>query len=85
MLLFLCLAACGGKTGDKPGVGVGAVAVPVETVPECVQYQTAFDACFHRDSGFATQPAMIPTTPADRDRIGAICSENLARLKTACR
>lgn len=75
LLMVACATACGSnaqKTGED------------NRVAECVQYQSAFDACFHRDSGFASQPAMIPKTGADRSRLRQICSENLQRLKTAC-
>ncbi len=81
LLIFIvaCAGACGGKT-DK----ASDKASKVELVAECVQYQAALDSCFHRDSGFASQPAMIPRTEADRRRLQQVCSENLARLKTAC-
>lgn len=72
-LLAILLSGCGSKH-DRP-----------DPVPECVQYQAALDACFHRDSGFATQPAMIPTTRADRAHLQQVCSENLQRIRTACR
>jgi hypothetical protein len=72
LVLLSLLCACGGK-------GVNG-----ETVPECRQYEAALDACYHRDSGFAEQPAMIPKTDADRKRIAELCTVNLARIKVAC-
>jgi hypothetical protein len=73
VLLLLGLAcACGGKGGSG------------DTVPECKQYEQALDACYHRDSGFAEQPSMIPKTDADRKRIAELCKVNLARIKVAC-
>jgi hypothetical protein len=70
LIAFLC--ACG-RTGEH------------EPVPECVQYEAKMSACFHRDSGFASQPSLIPKTDADRDRIREICLTNLERLQVACR
>jgi hypothetical protein len=73
-LVLLTLAyACGGHKDNG------------EPVPECRQYEGALDACFHRDSGFAERPEMIPMTKADRERIRDLCSANLARIRTACR
>jgi hypothetical protein len=73
-LVLLTLAcACGGKGSSG------------EAVPECKQYEAALDSCFHRDSGFAERPEMIPKTDADRKRIAELCTVNLARIKVACR
>ena len=52
---------------------------------ECQQYEAALDRCFHRDSGFASQPALVPSSDADRVRIGKTCAENLERLPASCR
>lgn len=76
LILACTIITCGSKA-QKPNEG--------ERVAECVQYQSAFDACFHRDSGFASQPAMIPKTDGDRLRLRQVCSENLERLKASCR
>jgi hypothetical protein len=56
-----------------------------DPVAECRQYEAALDACFHRDSGFAERPEMIPKTKDDRERIRNVCSANLARIRAACR
>ena len=77
---LLALAACGGRT---PSGDSGAA--PPQPVAECVQYEGALKTCFHRDSAFASQPGLLPQTDADRDRIRAMCAENLRRLTTACR
>jgi hypothetical protein len=73
-LLLLLSVGCGGGKGSNNG----------EPVAECRQYEAALDACYHRDSGFAEQPAMIPKTDADRKRIAELCTVNLARIKVAC-
>jgi hypothetical protein len=74
-LVLLCLVcACGGGHKDNG-----------EPVAECRQYEAALDSCYHRDSGFAEQPAVIPKTKQDRDRIRELCLANLARIKAACR
>jgi hypothetical protein len=70
----LLVLGCGGAKGSHG-----------ETVPECRQYEQALDSCFHRDSGFAERPEMIPKTDADRKRIAELCMVNLARIKVACR
>jgi hypothetical protein len=65
--------------------GCGGSKVDSEPVPECVQYETELASCFHRQTGAASQPSLIPKSKEDRDRIRQTCSENLARLRTACR
>jgi hypothetical protein len=54
-------------------------------VPECKQYEAALDACFHRDSGFANQPSVLPKDEADRERIRNLCNRNLEQLPAACK
>jgi hypothetical protein len=66
---------CGGK-GIAPGP---------EPVEECRQYETALNACFHRDVSVANQASLLPKSDADRRRIKALCSENLKRIQIACR
>jgi hypothetical protein len=67
--------AIGCTQGDRP-----------EPVEECQQYEALRTSCLHRDAGgFAEQPALIPKDKADRERIRQVCSENLERLKRACR
>jgi hypothetical protein len=39
----------------------------------------------HRDGGFAEQAALIPRDRSDRERIQRLCTENLQRLRRACR
>jgi hypothetical protein len=56
-----------------------------QLVAECVDYQNALVSCFHRSSSVASQPALLAKNDDDRARIGAMCSENLARLRTSCR
>lgn len=79
ILALSILAACSGKSA------VPQKTDDVEPVAECVQYQTALENCFHRDSGLAHDPTLIPKTPADRARIQQVCADNLARIRTACR
>jgi hypothetical protein len=67
--------AVGCTHGDRP-----------EPVEECQQYEALRTSCLHRDAGwFAEQPALIPKDKADRERIRNVCSENLDRLRRACR
>jgi hypothetical protein len=74
---LLALSACGGKhEGERSSP------TPVE---ECRQYEDAVRRCFHRDVSIATQPSLLAVTKADRERIGASCSENLKRIQQACR
>ncbi len=56
-----------------------------EPVEECKQYETALNACFHRDAAFAAQPALLPASESDRTRIAELCAENLRRIRIACR
>ncbi len=51
---------------------------------ECQQYESALDACFHRASGFTSQPSLIPSSDADRERIRQICLDNLQRIQASC-
>lgn len=73
---FALLSACGShkSTSDKP-----------EPVPECVEYERLLTTCYHRNVPFANQPILIPKTDSERDRVKALCSENIQRLMTACR
>jgi hypothetical protein len=66
---------CGGKH-DPPGP---------QPVEDCVAYETAVARCFHQATAIATQPALIASNEADRERISAVCRENLARIERACR
>lgn len=72
---FTLLASCGQKNtaSDQP-----------QPVPECVAYEKAMAACFHRDLPFATQPSVLPANDADRARIRSMCIENMARLRRSC-
>jgi hypothetical protein len=69
------MTGCGGKH-DPP---------QPEPVEECLQYEAAVRSCFHRDAAIASQAALLPATAADRQRIRAVCSENLQRIQKACR
>lgn len=82
-MFAVVLLACGGKTGDQPSAVKDTNSV--EPVAACVQYQSALDRCFHRETGFASDPTMLPKGPGDRERLERVCSENLARLTVACR
>jgi hypothetical protein len=77
-LLGACLAAISLVWGCNANV-------KPEPVRECSQYEAALDACFHRDSGFASQPSVLPKDDADRERIRSLCIENLERLPAACK
>jgi hypothetical protein len=70
--------ACGGHkaSGDAPSA---------EPVAECVQYQTLMQRCLRRDVPLARDQLRLAKTDADRERIRAVCSANLARLAVACR
>ena len=84
LLTFLVgVTACSGKTSDKGTAD--RTPSGVKAIPECVEYQSALERCFHRETGFATQPSMLPKNDEDRKRLQQMCSENLARLTTACR
>lgn len=56
-----------------------------EPVAECQEYERALSACLHQDQPFATQPALLAKSDADRARIGALCTEKMIRLRAACR
>jgi hypothetical protein len=57
-----------------------------QPVEECQQYEALRASCLHRDAGgFASQDQLIPKDKADRERIRQLCSENLGRLRRACR
>jgi hypothetical protein len=56
-----------------------------EPVAQCLEYQSALESCFHRTSAVASQTALLAQNDDDRARIGAMCSENLSRLRTSCR
>jgi hypothetical protein len=71
-LAILALAGCGRSNREEP-------------VEECQQYEALRSSCLHRDDKFASQKALIPKDEADRDRIRRLCSENLGRLRRACR
>ena len=81
MAAVALIAACGGHRASSEGSG----GVPIEPVAECREYEDALKTCFQRDTGFASQPDLLPKTDADRVRLGALCAENLQRLKRACR
>ncbi len=69
------------------GVGCGAKseASRAEPVAECVTYESALRACFHREIPFASQASLLPKSDADRERICSLCAENLTRIQSACR
>jgi len=77
------------RTVAKVVVLLGASACHSDTVSdpvaECKQYESLMASCLHRDSSFASQPSLIPTSGADRERIREICLTNVARLRAACR
>ena len=76
VLAVLALACgCGGKRPSSDA----------EPVAECAQFETAMNACFGRHSSVARTPALLPKSDADRERIRAMCSENLERIRIACR
>ena len=68
--------ACSGKAGGT---------LLPEPVPECLEYEKAVAACFHRDLEMARTPEMMPTTRADQAAIRGMCRDNLQRIKLACR
>lgn len=74
--LAAILCACSGRapSSDDPA--------PIE---ECTLYEQALDACIHRDTHFSAQPALVATSDAARERIRSMCTENLRRLRDACR
>ena len=80
MAAISLVAACGGHKASSEDGGVA-----IEPVAECREYEDTLKTCFHRDTKFASQPGLLPKTDADRVRIGTLCSENVRRLKTACR
>lgn len=80
---ILAFVASLGTTGCR--MGRADDATPPEPVAECVQYEAKLNACFHRDASVASQPTLLARTDSDRERIGAMCSDNLKRLETACR
>jgi hypothetical protein len=77
LLLIIFPSGCGARGTTDSGAP--------EPVPECLQYESALGTCFHRDVGFALQPGLLAQTDADRRRIGAMCTQNLKRLRAACR
>ncbi len=60
------------STGPKP-------------VPECQAYEREMARCTGTEANIATQPAALAQDDADRDRLAAICSSNLERLRQSCR
>jgi hypothetical protein len=78
-VLFLgMLVACGSRSSSQ-------TPIPQEPIPECVEYERTFARCNGVDAGILAQPAAIPSTRADRDRLRTLCAVNLDRLKQACR
>jgi hypothetical protein len=73
--IAVVMTGCGGKHDS------GAP----EPVEECKQYEVAVNRCLHRNIDFASQPSLLPATAVDRERIRAVCSENLQRIQKACR
>jgi hypothetical protein len=55
---------------------------PIEA---CERYEAAFKACFHREVAFMSQAALRPKTEAARERMAALCSDNLGRIQQSCR
>jgi hypothetical protein len=79
-LTLLLQFGCGGKSESR---NTG----PVEMKPleACLRYESVMNSCFHRNVSFAHQAELMPTSEADRERIETMCSDNLARVQTACR
>jgi hypothetical protein len=75
LIAMLALACCGGHH-DPPHP---------EPVEECRLYEAAVKNCFHRDISIASQASLLPATDADRERVRAMCSNNLQRIQKACR
>ena len=69
------------------GLGACQLAGPGEPqpVPECQAYERELASCTGTTLPVATQPAVMASSEADRTRLKAMCSDNLARLKRACR
>jgi len=82
--LIFAAAGCGGGA-SAPVEQAASPQGRAETVEECVSYERALGKCFHRNVSFAAQASLLPKNDSDRDRIRALCSENLRRLSTACR
>jgi hypothetical protein len=80
-VVLLLLWGCSGKLREAPS----SEPEKDEAIAECVQYETALKTCFHRDTGFASQEALIPKSESDRERLRILCTENLHRLGTGCR
>jgi hypothetical protein len=72
LILAIGLGACGERIKPEP-------------VAECQAYEAALTACFHRPSQFSRQASLLPETRSQRKRIAQLCSDNLKRLRTACR
>src|SRR5215472_7313412 len=77
VVVFVC--ACRGRSHDDHE------SARIEPVEECKQYQALVASCLHRDIAFAEQEQLLPKTEADRAQIRQICTDNLGRLKRACR
>jgi hypothetical protein len=58
---------------------------PPKPVQECLDYERALEACFHRHVSIASQTALVPKSDDDRRRITDLCIENRQRLQAACR
>jgi hypothetical protein len=80
--LFVAALACACHSGASSASGDGANPAPVE---ECKTYEAAVNACFHRNLSIAHQTSLLPKSEDDRRRIAALCTENLQRIRTACR
>lgn len=65
----------------------GSAAEPesVELVDECKQYENALTTCFHREVTLASHESLVPKSKADRERVRALCANNLKRIQAACR
>jgi hypothetical protein len=58
---------------------------PSQPIEACERYAAAVKTCLHRDVGFMSQAALRPKTEAERERISALCSDNLERIQQTCR
>jgi hypothetical protein len=69
------LAACGGQAGDK-----------LDTLSECKRFEDLYARCVGHGSVPEITPGQtIPTDPAARDHLVALCSVNANRLQQSCR
>jgi len=72
---ILGVGACGGRFGSQDS----------KPIPECEQYERVYNSCFHRNTSIADQPSFVARSAAERERITTICTDNLRRIRVACR